>query len=240
MKKINYKFNLLLILFLLISIIFGITQTYSWISFEKSFQTNLDLGSFKIVISATLDNNKLAHDNGNYNLNGLSQMDSNEITQKIQINDQDYNENKNYIEKFKMNINIKADISGYMRIKILDEWIVTKRFLNFDRNNTESIYTNTDDDLLFNLGDNWVYDKKTKYCYYTKIINKSNNDINILFIESGVPYLPKINSFLVETCDLNLGVSVQVVQANRFQEIWGIDEIPQKKVEEVEGVNNYE
>ncbi|MFA7010766.1 MAG: hypothetical protein WC240_06055, partial [Bacilli bacterium] len=47
------------------------------------------------------------------------------------------------------------------------------------------------------------------------------------FIYGGDAYIPKISRTYIDTCDLILNIRVEIVQANRFSQIWGIDAIPQ-------------
>ena len=48
----------------------------------------------------------------------------------------------------------------------------------------------------------------------------------IPFIVSGTSYTPKTSSFFYELCEVAISTSLEVVQANRYQTLWGITSIP--------------
>lgn len=228
MKMINKKFNVLLSMFILVLVVFTITQTFAWVSLTNSKEGVLNFGDFKVIVSAQDKDTPLVMNQGVFKLNGLSQENYELAVPDIQSNYPDYIPSTDtYSADFNMNITITADIAGYMRIKLLDEWVVTRRYLNFNRVKVEAVFRSGEALFPFELADGWVYDSQSNYCYYTKKIDKGTKKLNIPFIISGIPYEPKKSSAYAETCEVVFGTSIQVVQANRFQEIWGITNIPQ-------------
>ena len=61
--------------------------------------------------------------------------------------------------------------------------------------------------------------------YYNML--EKGTDAVIPFVIKGQPYSSKTSSYYVETCEVNISLSVQVVQANRYEALWGISSIPQ-------------
>ena len=52
----------------------------------------------------------------------------------------------------------------------------------------------------------------------------------IPFVLGGKAYASNLSSFYVETCAVHISISVQVVQANRYEALWGIESIPQSTI----------
>lgn len=229
MKMIKSNYFLFFLLFLIFVIISSITTSLAWLSIEGSKDVTAKPGTF--IVSTTLSKNvndtkeEIEPINGVYKLNGLS-SENNENAKTILGNEYLTQYQRPLIDSISLNISLDAEIPGYMRVKLQDEWIVTRKYINFDRESTEIIFKDQSTHQLYKLAPGWVYDNDTNFFYYYNLIEKSDGPIDIPFIVSGDPYAPKTSSYYVETCEVNISVSVQVVQANRFEALWGIASIP--------------
>ena len=231
MKMIKINFLPFFLLFLIILIISTITASFAWLSVEGSKDVILIPGSFKIQ---TIVNEKegnsvegLTPVEGVYEINGLTN-EENERAKNI-LGDAHVLYSSPLIENMSVNINLTAKIPGYMRVKLQDEWIVTRKYINFDRTSTEVIFKDQSTHILYTLADGWLYDNETGYFYYYKMIEEGTDEV-IPFIISGESYISKTSSHYIETCEVNISISVQVVQANRYEALWGIESIPQPTV----------
>ena len=230
MKKIKSSYLLFFLLFLITIMISTISASLAWLSIEGSKDVTLIPGTF--IVSTNVkekgETTNITPVNGVFTLNGLS-SENNDSALEI-LGEENYSQYSNtLIEELQISINMKADIAGYMRVKLQDEWIVTRKYINFDRTTTSIIFKDQSTNQLYELADNWVYDEETNYFYYTVLIEKGT-EAEIPFIDEGVAYGSSLSSYYVETCDVNISISVQVVQANRFEALWGIDSIPQPVV----------
>lgn len=224
MKMIKHNSILTMFFTVLILVIFFTSFTLAWISTEVSKEVNTSFGSFELSCSLTANDDDVVFYHGTYLVNGLSKVDQENLFTRLpglaETN------NTSYIELLNISITVSAEIAGYMRVKLLDEWSVTRKYYDFDRESTESIFRSDDNLFPYVLAEGWVYDKTTRYCYYTKLIEKGSSDLKIPFIVSGTSYTPKTSSFFYELCEVSISTSVEIVQANRYEALWGIASIP--------------
>ena len=223
MKMIKHNSILTMFFTVLILVIFFTSFTLAWISTEVSKEVNTSFGSFELSCSLTANDKDVVFDQGTYLVNGLSKVDQENLFTRLPGLAETYN--TSYIELLNISINVSAEIAGYMRVKLLDEWAVTRKYYDFDRESSESIFRSDDNLFPYELADGWVYDKVTRYCYYTKLIEKDTKG-TIPFIVSGTSYTPKTSSFFYELCEVSISTSVEIVQANRYEALWGIASIP--------------
>ncbi len=224
MKMIKHNNILTMFFTILILVIFFTSVTLAWISTEVSKQVNTSFGSFELSCSLSSNNEGVVFDHGTYLINGLSKVDQESLFTRLpQLSNE---VSTSYIESLNISIVISAEIAGYMRVKHLDEWAVTRKYYDFERESSESIFRSDDNLFPYKLAEGWVYDKVTKYCYYTNLIEKGSENVSIPFIVSGTSYTPKTSSFFYELCEVAISTSLEVVQANRYEALWGIAAIP--------------
>lgn len=134
-----------------------------------------------------------------------------------------------FVEDIVVNILANADIEAYLRVKVITEWKVTRKYTTIQRDDiVEAVYTTNpfQYDLVKDSNDNsdWYYDQTTGYAYYKVIINKGLSTIP--FIDGAEGYNISTSRNYIETCDAILGLQVELVQANRWEAIWGISSLP--------------
>ena len=235
MMKTNNKKLCATLLCVLVLVVFITSATYAWLSIGGSKDVDASFGDFKVKVNSQNKNGDMVSVSGLTKVNGLSSVDY-ESTKKTLKPNENYTEYyaalDNYvcIDNLTISIEVDSKIAGYMRVKILDEWKVTRDFKNLNKVSQDVIFRATDEkSFMFALEETgWVYDPVTKYCYYSNLIEKSDNPKTIEFIVKGSSsYIPKISSYYSETCEVTLALEVEIVQANRFEALWGIEEIPQ-------------
>ena len=224
------KYKWLLIAWVFVFLTLTITASYGWLFLENSKDIHFSPGGFSINLEAKYENKSINHDHGIYMFNGLSVDDytvakdliKNQTQGVVGMLDQ-------HVDGMNINVSVSCESSGHIRIKVLDEWLVTRKYINFNSSTTEVVFKDDVNYFPYKLADGWFYDVETKYCYYENVLNRGDHN-NIPFITSCENYAPKTSTLFVETCQVNIAVVTQVVQANRYQEVWGITHIPVKEV----------
>lgn len=247
MKQIIRKTPYIILVLVVFLIAFLVPVTYSWLSHEGSKDGSIDIGDIGVNINAFFEyeeDGRLVTKNaysftdapncydsikGLFTLNGA-------LKSAVLETGGEYN--PNFLDDFKVSITVNPEVSSYIRVKVYDEWIVERTYHSFDEVQRYSIYHEADYLFPFRLADeswrtvgqtdfntNWYYDADTKYVYYTIPLQK-NTEVTLPFIYGGDSYIPKISRVYSDTCSLVMNIRVEVVQANRFSQIWGITSIP--------------
>jgi hypothetical protein len=142
-------------------------------------------------------------------------------------------ESENYIGKLKIDIAITPEVAARVRIKLKDEWELTRIYL--DQNPEypiapviENVYHTPKGSgyypfslLKVDPSLNALYDLQG-YTYINQIIPKNKTTI-VHFINSGDRYPTRSNEVFHEMCFVYIDMIVDIVQANRFVEKWGIE-----------------
>lgn len=140
---------------------------------------------------------------------------------------------ENYITKLKVDLEFTPEISSRMRIKIMDVYELTRTYEPREGIDPispliENINVTAKPDgyhpfsfLLY--GDNYhpIFDQNG-YEYWPDIL-RANQQMVIHLIDGGMGYPVRQNEIYHENCLLRLRLSIEVVQANRFPEIWSLD-----------------
>ena len=139
----------------------------------------------------------------------------------------------NYVGDLKISVAVTSVVPSRMRIKLQEQWTLTRTYLDQDPlypipDVVEVLYHNNHGagyypfSLLKVPGTfTPIYDVNG-YAYMTNIIT-SGETTSFDIIQSGDKYLVKNNEVYSEVCYLYIDLMIDVVQANRFSEIWGID-----------------
>ncbi len=128
---------------------------------------------------------------------------------KLSLNSND----KNYIGNLRINVMQKGRSNCYTRVKMNVEWALP------DGTVTQNIM------LPFKFAEKWYDNRSNDYCVYCKEASNLSNDFDKSII-IGFDESEFISSNLVESATPRLAVSVESVQINRYQQLWGIDRLP--------------
>ena len=236
MKMINSKHKKLYLIIAIVMLALITGTTIAWLSYGDEIKSIINPGDFYISTHFYQNTNnlkeELVDDRGVIHLNGLSENDYNNVVSRLDENEK----NDDHINNLNISIKVKANIAGYLRVKVMDEWIVTKTYPQLQNKKVKEVifiereYEQNDNEVFFPfiLADGWVYDEVTEYCYYGNIIDTDNSEIEIPFITSGYNYKPKDSASFYEICTVNVSSIAEMVQANRFASLWGINEIPKE------------
>jgi len=217
------KPNLLIVSILFITLFLSTSiATYAYFVNLQSRGILIESGSFDVIVHAYFDEEEITESNPYYDIE----------SQTILVNA--YDETSiNYIQKFKLSIEIIPVITARMRIQIQDEWQLTRTFLALDGTPmvpvTESVYHTAKQEgyypfslLKTPVTFQPIY-QSDGYAYINELLIK-NQTYRFDVIVGGDPYPVRANHLYIETCVVKLGMMIEVIQANRFEELWGLDE----------------
>lgn len=108
-------------------------------------------------------------------------------------------------------------ITSYLRISINDVWKLKR---TYDNQKVTEQYISVENQIRYNLAENWVYDPITRYFYYINIIPKSSETLEIDFITSGIGMEETSSLRYTDEYTVRIDFSADVVQANRIEEVW--------------------
>ena len=233
MKMINTSNKKLYLIIAIVMIALITTTTIAWLSFGEEIEKIFKPGDFELqtVYTDSTDSSSITPEKGVYHFNGLSKIDYESVKGQVDLG---YELPVHHLENIKIDLKVNAKIAGYLRVKVLDEWVVTRDYFNFDRITTEVVFKEYDEDengnivLHFDVAEGWVYDEKTKYYYYSELIEGGTTNLSIPFITGGISYSPKTSTTYYEVCVASVSSIAEMVQANRYEAIWGITEIPKE------------
>ena len=202
---------------ILILIVFIIALTgsiYAWFEITQTQDLDLEPGSFEVTIDVLF--------------NDVSVVSTDEFydseTRILTINAYD-TDSDNYINKLKIQIAVDTHNSARVRVRIQDEWIVIRDYLG-EFQTTRIIPGNVVDNQLvqpFNIHSNFFQVDGDPHYYYEGIINKLE-PLNIVFLNGGIHRPIRITDTFTETIYVRFSIYVDVVQANRFAEVWNVSD----------------
>lgn len=150
------------------------------------------------------------------------------LKKAILVDGSDY-QSPNYIENLEVSFSITPDNDSRFRIKIQDEWQLKRTYYGVEYVITEALAFEGEETIPGNAlfpfliinSSNYTYDSSTGYLYFNQILEKGQT-YNIDFISGGIPYPIRSTTAYYEECTVYLDFLVDVVQANRATQIWGI------------------
>lgn len=119
----------------------------------------------------------------------------------------------NYIGNFKLHVVHKGYANSYVRVKMSVQWTMP------DGTITQNVL------LPFTFAEKWYDNRANDYCvYYTEDTGLfASHDKSIIESFDGEKFAQET---LSETATPKLAVTVESVQINRYQQMWGIDALP--------------
>jgi hypothetical protein len=223
MKHLKNKWVIITILYLVL-LISSFAMTYAYYVSQKEYGITLQSGEFEVEVFISFNDNVILVDSPHYN----------QAKNVVLVNSYDP-ESENYIGKLKISVLITPAVAARVRFKIMDEWELTRTYL--DQNPeypvdpvVESIYHTAKDETYYPfslLKVDPTFDAKfdlDSYAYYNEVL-KSGKSQMIHLINGGDQFLVRSNNIFEETVYIKLGFLIEVIQANRIAELWGIDHL---------------
>ncbi|MBU1093888.1 MAG: hypothetical protein KKH01_05450 [Firmicutes bacterium] len=221
MKIPHLSRRLLFVMILFMTVIS--TSLYAYAYFENSNDYGFVIKTGEFEVTAYISFNDVAID--------INSLYYDAVSDVIIINAYD-EESENYIGNLKVDILIDPNIAARVRIKLLDEWELTRTYASSEENPidplVEIIYHSAKSSdyhpfSLLKVGIDYqpIYDSNA-YGYLTEIIDSGQATL-IHLIDGGDQYQTRENEVYYETCYVHLRIITEVVQANRFAEIWQLN-----------------
>jgi len=129
-----------------------------------------------------------------------------------------------YLNQIGLKFSFKNTTLVYVRLQIRDTWTSRKVYTNSVITNT---YTNKPETSPFAITDsNWKYDAASN-CAYLKLPVAASNDSHSYSFDVNSTYYaePETNISYRESIMVNVQFSIDIVQANRASNVWGIDDL---------------
>lgn len=133
----------------------------------------------------------------------------------------------NAISKLKIQLVVRSEYAIRLRIKLMESYIKERFYLQTEDTLQEIVAIKENREGYHpysNLIKGSTYISKLGedgYQYYPSIIEE-NETVTIDLIDGGLLTYARVNEQFIENIYLDLSLMVEVVQANRYQELWGL------------------
>ncbi len=137
----------------------------------------------------------------------------------------------NYIENVGLSVDVNVPIASRMRFRINESYVLTRYYNNVDQTVLEEVIYMTEKDetqhsfSLLKKGTFTNYILHTDRYYYVNDILQTNQTHVFDLINSGISYPVRDNILYYETCYLYVSFDIELIQVNRFSQVWGVDPI---------------
>ncbi|MFA6801066.1 MAG: hypothetical protein WCR19_03055 [Acholeplasmataceae bacterium] len=223
----RYKLKLRLILSLTVFLtvfIVAIVATYAYFQVSEDHGITIEAGDFEVEMMVYFNGDIVTYNSPYYDPEkGVVTVNAFDAT------------SDNYIEDLDIYFKIKPIVASRFRFKINQEWELGTYYINQNEENPidpviQSLYHEDNvypyypfSDLIFSQTFGQPLYDQEGYIYYPDIVESSADDVSIHIIDGGDAYGIRSNTVLYEECYLYFDMSLDIVQANRVSERWGIE-----------------
>ncbi len=222
MMNITFKRRLIfssLILILVMSLTFGIT--YAYFEMNKEHGIIIETGEFDVEIFIYFGSLLIDQDSPYY-----------DSEKQILIVNAFDSLAENYIEDLQIYLVISPVVASRLRLKFQDQWEMRRVYIDQPLENpipdiVENLYHPKKDSTYYPYSLLKVNPEFTyifggdRYLYFDQIIRKDFST-TLHIIDGGDPYPIRVNEVFNETVYVYIDLSIELVQANRFSQIWGL------------------
>lgn len=213
---------MLIIMSILVFAMAGIVVAYGYFQVTETQGIDVSTGEFDIELVVKFDGQIVTTDSPYYDKD----------LKKIIVNAFDDTAD-NYIGDLTIDLVVRPEVAARMRFKVQQEWELQRYYKDQDPLNPidpifETVYHSekTSDYYPYSLL-KWASGMSVKseqdgMIYYTEVI-PSSETITIPIIDGGDSYTVRSNTVLYEECYVYIDLFIDLVQANRFAEVWEID-----------------
>lgn len=201
----------------------GIVATYAYFEIEEDHGITITTGDFEVEMFVYFDGDIVTINSPYYDRDkGVVIVNAYDET------------SDNYIEDLDIYLSINPIVAARYRFKIQQEWELQRFYLNQTEGNEidpvlQAVY-------FEDLGSNYypfsqltfasefspLFDQEG-FIYDPDIVEKQTSEVIYHIIDGGDAYDTRTNEAIDEVCYLYFDIFVEVVQANRFSEVWEID-----------------
>lgn len=215
MKLIKNRYVVIGLLYVLL-LLLSVVLTFAYYVTEKEYGITLSTGDIEITAYIKFDD--LAIDEQSIYYDSLKDV--------LIVNTYDL-DSLNYIGKLDVRITVRASLASRLRVKLMDEWELTRTYKEDNRETVETIYhTNKESSYypfsLLKLGADFTPVFESDGYAYEQSILAQGEEKEIHLVDGGDHYSVRNNVFFEESCILKLSFVIDVIQANRYVELWGL------------------
>jgi len=215
MRILKNKYVLISILYVIL-LLLSVVLTFAYYTTEKDYGITLSTGDIEIVAYISFDDINIDDESIYYDTS----------KNVLLVNTYDP-ESDNYIGKLDIKITVKTSLASRLRIKMMDEWELTRTYKEDNRQTVETIYhTNKKTSYypfsLLKLGDHFSPTFASDGYAYEQSILRQGEVKEFHLIHDGDHFSVRNNVFFEESCLLKLSFIIDVIQANRYVELWGL------------------
>jgi hypothetical protein len=220
MKTSMARRVLILIILYIIALVSSIYVTFAYYKKESSHDINLTIGDAQILTEISF-NGVLIDELSPY-------YDSSRHVLLVNVSDET---SENALSKLDINLSITSDYASRVRIKWMESYI-KERFYH-ERNETirEAMAITTSREgyhpfsLVMRGQDYQVITHEDGYQYVDMILEERTT-LNLLIADGGLMMYARSNDQFIESIILEISLVVEIVQANRYQEVWQLSYQP--------------
>jgi len=214
---------MILIISIMVSLSVMVVATYAYFQADEEHGIIITTDEYQVEMFVYFGENLVSINSPYYNRDtGIVTVNADDET------------SENYVGDLNIYISVLPIVASRFRFEIEQEWVLRREYLNQGEEITippvyeslsfqkksESYYPFSN--LKLNTSMTYLYDTDG-YVYYDGIVAKSENVQLYHIISGGDAYPVRSNSAIDETCNLYFDFNFEIVQANRFSEVWGID-----------------
>ena len=214
--KVSGRRISILVIVYLIALLSSVYLTFAYYTKEEHTSIILTSGDANISVEIAFDD-LIIDQNSQY-------YDS--VKKQIIINSSDPL-SENAISKLRVTVNLESDYASRVRVKLMESYVKSRYYIATEvtLNEVMAVTENRSGFHPFSYlshgeGYEMIY-TEDGYQYLPSILLE-NEMLQLPIVSGGLTTYARTNTQYIETITLYLAIVIEVVQANRYQEVWGI------------------
>jgi len=218
LKKILFRNITSIVLSLVLFLALTISFVFSWFNRQNQSSFIIYSGDYEVGITISLNDVTVNESSPYY-----------DSQKKVLILEGQHQESENFINNLKITFTFSVDNPARFRVKIQDEWQLTRTYYDtsyviveaVSHENQALIPGNENFPFIITNVSSYLYDPISGYLYFNTVLEENQTYV-IEFITGGRPYPARSTTAYYEDVSVYLDLIVDVVQANRFSQVWGV------------------
>lgn len=202
------------IIFILFFLLLSVGSVYAWFEYEEIRTIFVKPGAFEATLQIYFDDTLVNAESPYYD----------STTGLLTVNAFD-SDAPNYIGKLKVTAQITVHNASRFRFRMFDEWVLTRFFTGGTQISLiipNDLRVGDVDQNPFFIHESFRTRDNDSHLYYEGIIGK-NQTLTITLFDGGIPYPIRTTDTYYEEVMILFQVFIDVVQANRFPQVWNIE-----------------